>query len=181
VSARGLQVSLAALSLLQTVINTCAHVLESSLDKLMPLLFLKLCGAKQAVRGAAEASLQGDSEGEVPGWRTGVLAGSVFTRVALACCQVWCVCSHRTPVLPRPPSARECPCAGCALHMDPDLLLPALTRSLEAMKQPAARVSVMEFVVLFMGVGRIAGVPANGTYMRCALRGAVPAASDALG
>lgn len=57
------QVSLAALSLLQVCINRCSHVLESSLDKLMPLLFLKLCGAKQSVRSAAEGALQGERLG----------------------------------------------------------------------------------------------------------------------
>lgn len=46
------------------------------------------------------------------------------------------------------------------------MLMPALNRSLEAMKQPAARVSVMEFVVLFMGVGRVAGLPSNTIHIR---------------
>jgi hypothetical protein len=32
---------------------------EPGLDKLMPLLFLKLCAPKEAMRGAAEAALQG--------------------------------------------------------------------------------------------------------------------------
>jgi hypothetical protein len=50
--------------------------------------------------------------------------------------------------------------------MDADVLMPALNRSLEAMKQPAARVSVMEFVVLFMGVGRVAGLPSNTIHIR---------------
>lgn len=56
--------------------------------------------------------------------------------------------------------------AACALEMDADVLMPALNRSLEAMKQPAARVSVMEFVVLFMGVGRVAGLPSSTTHIR---------------
>jgi hypothetical protein len=34
--------------------------MEPSLEKLMPLLFLKLCGPKQAVRSAAEGALQGE-------------------------------------------------------------------------------------------------------------------------
>lgn len=55
----GVQVSLAALSLLRTCINICPGVLESSLEKLMPLLFLKLCAGKQNVRAAAEGALQG--------------------------------------------------------------------------------------------------------------------------
>jgi hypothetical protein len=54
-----LQVSLAALALLQVCINICPGVLESNLEKLMPLLFLKLCAGKQSVRSAAEAALQG--------------------------------------------------------------------------------------------------------------------------
>lgn len=53
------QVSLGALKLLQACINNCPGVLESNLEKLMPLLFLKLCAGKQSVRAAAEASLQG--------------------------------------------------------------------------------------------------------------------------
>lgn len=57
---RVLQVSLAALALLQVCINICPGVLESNLDKLMPLLFLKLCAGKQSVRSAAEAALQGE-------------------------------------------------------------------------------------------------------------------------
>lgn len=56
--------------------------------------------------------------------------------------------------------------AACALELDADVLMPALNRSLEVMKQPAARVSVMEFVVLFMGVGRVAGLPSNTTHIR---------------
>lgn len=52
------------------------------------------------------------------------------------------------------------------MEMDADVLMPALNRSLEAMKQPAARVSVMEFVVLFMGVGRVAGLPSSTTHIR---------------
>lgn len=58
------------------------------------------------------------------------------------------------------------PAAACALEMDADVLMPALNRSLDAMKQPAARVSVMEFVVLFMGVGRVAGLPSSTTHIR---------------
>lgn len=58
------------------------------------------------------------------------------------------------------------PLAACALEIDADVLMPALNRSLDAMKQPAARVSVMEFVVLFMGVGRVAGLPSNATHVR---------------
>jgi hypothetical protein len=54
-----LQVSLAALAALQVCLNTAPHTLEASLDKLMPLLFLKLCGTKQSVRSAAEGALQG--------------------------------------------------------------------------------------------------------------------------
>lgn len=54
-----LQVSLAALSLLLSCINICPGVLESNLEKLMPLLFLKLCAGKQSVRAAAEGALQG--------------------------------------------------------------------------------------------------------------------------
>jgi hypothetical protein len=54
------QVSLAALALLQVCINICPGVLESNLEKLMPLLFLKLCAGKQSVRSAAEAALQGE-------------------------------------------------------------------------------------------------------------------------
>lgn len=54
-----IQVSLAALALLQVCINICPGVLESNLEKLMPLLFLKLCAGKQSVRSAAEAALQG--------------------------------------------------------------------------------------------------------------------------
>jgi hypothetical protein len=53
-------VSLAALALLQVCINICPGVLESNLEKLMPLLFLKLCAGKQSVRSAAEAALQGE-------------------------------------------------------------------------------------------------------------------------
>lgn len=53
------QVSLAALALLQVCINICPGVLESNLEKLMPLLFLKLCAGKQSIRSAAEAALQG--------------------------------------------------------------------------------------------------------------------------
>eukprot|EP00775_Hariotina_reticulata_P009312 gene9312-9477_t len=101
------KVSLAALAALQVCLNTAPHTLEATLDKLMPLLFLKLCGTKQSVRSAAEGALQ-----------------------------------------------------ACALRLDADSLLPALVRSLEAMKQPAARVSVMEFTVLFLGPGKVAGVPA---------------------
>jgi len=56
--------------------------------------------------------------------------------------------------------------AACALEVDADMLMPALNRSLDAMKQPAARVSVMEFVVLFMGVGRVAGLPSNTGHLR---------------
>jgi hypothetical protein len=57
--------------------------------------------------------------------------------------------------------------AACALHQPADSLLPALNRSLEAMKQPAARVSVMEFCVLFLGENKVAGVPsANSHHMR---------------
>jgi hypothetical protein len=55
-----MQVSLAALALLQVCINICPGVLESNLEKLMPLLFLKLCAGKQSVRSAAEAALQGN-------------------------------------------------------------------------------------------------------------------------
>jgi len=50
---------LAALALLQVCINICPGVLESNLEKLMPLLFLKLCAGKQSIRSAAEAALQG--------------------------------------------------------------------------------------------------------------------------
>eukprot|EP00878_Enallax_costatus_P040255 GHUV01046334.1.p1 GENE.GHUV01046334.1~~GHUV01046334.1.p1 ORF type:complete len:187 (-),score=24.82 GHUV01046334.1:32-592(-) len=49
--------------------------------------------------------------------------------------------------------------AACALRLGADSLLPALVRSLDAMKQPAARVSVMEFCVLFLGPGKVAGMP----------------------
>ena len=66
----------------------------------------------------------------------------------------------------------SCP-AACALEIDADVLMPALNRSLDAMKQPAARVSVMEFVVLFMGVGRVAGLPTNTTHLRWAHCGTV--------
>jgi hypothetical protein len=54
--------------------------------------------------------------------------------------------------------------AACALHLGADSLLPALNRSLEAMKQPAARVSVMEFCVLFLGEGKVAGVPSSNSH-----------------
>eukprot|EP00878_Enallax_costatus_P013398 GHUV01014010.1.p1 GENE.GHUV01014010.1~~GHUV01014010.1.p1 ORF type:complete len:768 (+),score=287.98 GHUV01014010.1:178-2304(+) len=100
------KVSLAALAAIQVCINTAPHVIETQLDKLMPLLFLKLCAAKQQVRSAAEGALQ-----------------------------------------------------ACALRLGADSLLPALVRSLDAMKQPAARVSVMEFCVLFLGPGKVAGMP----------------------
>ena len=56
---------------------------------------------------------------------------------------------------------------ACAVRLDADTLLPALIRALEAMKQPAARVSVMEFTVLFLGEGKVAGVPASATHVRC--------------
>lgn len=52
------------------------------------------------------------------------------------------------------------------MEIDADVLMPALNRSLEVMKQPAARVSVMEFVVLFMGVGRVAGQPTSASHLR---------------
>ncbi|WIA20824.1 hypothetical protein OEZ85_005178 [Tetradesmus obliquus] len=105
------KVSLAALATLTVCLNTAAHVMEPSLEKLMPLLFLKLCAPKQAVRSAAEGALQ-----------------------------------------------------ACALRLGPDSLLLALNRSLEAMKQPAARVSVMEFCVLFLGPGKVAGVPSSNSH-----------------
>jgi hypothetical protein len=53
------QVSCAALALLLVCINVCPSALEGSMEKLMPLLFLKLAGGKQSVRSAAEAALQG--------------------------------------------------------------------------------------------------------------------------
>lgn len=56
--------------------------------------------------------------------------------------------------------------AACALRLGADSLLPALVRSLEAMKQPAARVSVMEFCVLFLGEGKVAGVPSTSGPLR---------------
>jgi hypothetical protein len=65
-----------------------------------------------------------------------------------------------SPLLPLAPAA-------CALHLPADSLLPALTRSLEAMKQPAARVSVMEFAVLFLGDGKVAGAPSAPGAIRC--------------
>jgi hypothetical protein len=52
------------------------------------------------------------------------------------------------------------------MEIDADVLMPALNRSLDAMKQPAARVSVMEFVVLFMGAGGLTGMPTNTTHLR---------------
>ena len=57
--------------------------------------------------------------------------------------------------------------AACALRLGADSLLPALVRSLDAMKQPAARVSVMEFCVLFLGPGKVAGVPNTTGPLRC--------------
>ncbi len=55
---------------------------------------------------------------------------------------------------------------GCALQFTADDLLPALVRSLDAMKQPAAKVSVMEFCVLFIGEGKAAGVPLASLHLR---------------
>ncbi|KAI8476813.1 MAG: clasp N terminal-domain-containing protein [Monoraphidium minutum] len=95
------KISLAALGAVQSAIRAAPRAVESALDKLMPLLFLKLCAPKEATRGAAEAALQ-----------------------------------------------------GCALQFNADALLPALNRSLDTMKQPAAKVSVMEFCVLFIGEGK---------------------------
>jgi hypothetical protein len=66
------QVSLAALALLQVCINICPGVLESNLEKLMPLLFLKLCAGKQSVRSAAEAALQGEGGPPQSGLAVGV-------------------------------------------------------------------------------------------------------------
>jgi hypothetical protein len=53
------KVALSALAALQACVAAAPHMMEPGLDKLMPLLFLKLCAAKQAVRSAAEAALQG--------------------------------------------------------------------------------------------------------------------------
>lgn len=54
------KVSLAALAALTVCLNTAPHVMEAALEKVLPLLFLKLCGAKQQVRSAAEGALQGE-------------------------------------------------------------------------------------------------------------------------
>jgi len=53
------QISLAALNAVSAVLRAAPRIAEPCLDKLMPLLFLKLCAPKDAMRGAAEASLQG--------------------------------------------------------------------------------------------------------------------------
>ncbi|GBF89721.1 hypothetical protein Rsub_02891 [Raphidocelis subcapitata] len=107
------KISLAALGTVQAAIRAAPRAAEPCLDKLMPLLFLKLCAPKETMRGAAEAALQ-----------------------------------------------------ACALQFTADELLPALNRSLDAVKQPAARVSVMEFSVLFVGEGKVAGVPAANMHLR---------------
>ncbi|KAF8062702.1 clasp1b [Scenedesmus sp. PABB004] len=119
------KVSLAGLAALQMCLDVCPHVMEPSLDKLMPLLFLKLCAAKPAQRSAAESALQ-----------------------------------------------------TCAVRLSADALLPALNRSLDSMKQPAARVSVMEFTVLFLGDGKAAGVPTSATHLRTWLGKNVPLLLD---
>ncbi|KIY94798.1 hypothetical protein MNEG_13164, partial [Monoraphidium neglectum] len=106
-------ISLAGLGAVQAALRAAPRAVEPALDKLMPLLFLKLCAAKESMRGAAEAALQ-----------------------------------------------------GCALQFGADALLPALNRSLDAMKQPAAKVSVMEFAVLFIGEGKVAGVPLASLHLR---------------
>lgn len=51
--------SIGAIRVLQVCINTAPHMVEPQLDKLLPLLFLKLCAGKQQVRSAAEGALQG--------------------------------------------------------------------------------------------------------------------------
>jgi hypothetical protein len=52
-------VSLAALAATQAALSAASHALESHLDKLMPLLFLKLCASKLQTRVAAEGALKG--------------------------------------------------------------------------------------------------------------------------
>lgn len=57
------KVSLAALGAVQAALAAAPRALEPHLDKLMPLLFLKLCGSKVQTRVAAEAALKGGSAG----------------------------------------------------------------------------------------------------------------------
>lgn len=78
------------------------------------------------------------------------------------CCFLPLATSHCCCWLPTPAAAA----AACALRLDADALLPALIRSLEVMKQPAARVSVMEFTVLFLGEGKVAGLPSTATHVK---------------
>jgi hypothetical protein len=171
----------------------------------MPLLFLKLCAPKEAMRGAAEAALQGARP---------FSRGARGLRARLA--------PQHVPPAPYPLPSRPAPSVApilapppfvaCALQFTADDLLPALNRSLDAMKQPAAKVcllhppstahtafwasalalrcfptspgpptltpgptpcrqpqhqvSVMEFCVLFIGEGKVAGVPLASMHLR---------------
>ena len=64
------KVSLAALAATQAALSAVPQTLESHLDKLMPLLFLKLCASKLQTRVAAEGALKG-------GGHAGVLIQSI--------------------------------------------------------------------------------------------------------
>ena len=64
------------------------------------------------------------------------------------------------------------------MHFNADVLLAALSRSIEAMKQPAAKVSVMEFLVLYLGEGKVAGSPTIPLHYRQWLSRNVPLLLD---
>jgi hypothetical protein len=64
------------------------------------------------------------------------------------------------------------------MHFDANVLLVALSRSIEAMKQPAAKVSVMEFLVLYLGEGKVAGAPTIPLHYRQWLSRNVPLLLD---
>jgi len=53
------QISLAALAAMRAALGAAHRAVEPHLDKLMPLLFLKLHSLKESQRAAAEAALQG--------------------------------------------------------------------------------------------------------------------------
>ncbi|GBF91808.1 hypothetical protein Rsub_04913 [Raphidocelis subcapitata] len=107
------KISLAALAATRAVLCAAPRAAEPGLDKLMPLLFLRLHALKESVRGAAEGAL-----------------------------------------------------AECAARFGADALLAALVRALDAMKQPTAKVSVMEFCVGNLGPGRPAGAPSHSLHLR---------------
>jgi hypothetical protein len=61
------------------------------------------------------------------------------------------------------------------------VLLVALCRALDAMKQPAAKVSVMEFLVLYLGEGKAAGPASNPLHLRQWLARNLPLLIDKTG